>query len=227
MKSGVQTDASRVCPPPRSLPVSLDRPTAPSGSASGDAASPAAPSVAGVRQAQLSVRGPYRGPFRRARLDLPPQRWLPSEQHPEPVVKLPEATAEASAGPLGRLLHDLLQAECLQPQRLVSTRKPSGGPAVRGCWIAYHLRVLNRTLEEHVFLEKREDGPGVMTLVTGCPWGPRRTARFSTRPSSSTGSCNTIERTPTLASKAINGNLTALKSSICQTWFDRGEAKIT
>ncbi|XP_077551864.1 uncharacterized protein LOC144166110 [Haemaphysalis longicornis] len=132
-------------------------------------------------------------------------------------MKLPEAIAAASAGPLERLLHDFVEAEPrLQPQRLVAKGEQFGGPAVPDCWIAYHLRVLNRTLE-HVFLENREDGPGVMTLGTGCPWGPRRTARFSTRPSSSTGSCNTIERTPKLASKAINGNLAALKSSICRT----------
>ncbi|XP_077565095.1 uncharacterized protein LOC144180662 [Haemaphysalis longicornis] len=219
MQCGVQTDASHVCPSPRCLPVSVAWHTAASSScsASGDAASPAAPSVADVRQVQLSGRGLYRWSFRLTRLELPPQRWLPSERRPEPAMKLPEAIAAASAGPLERLLHDFVEAEPrLQPQRLVAKGEQFGGPAVPDCWIAYHLRVLNRTLE-HVFLGNREDGPGVMTLGTGCPWGPRRTARFSTQPSSSTGSCNTIERTPKLDSKAINGNLAALKSSICQT----------
>ncbi|KAH9364259.1 hypothetical protein HPB48_011580 [Haemaphysalis longicornis] len=91
----------------------------------------------------------------------------------------------ARTGPPECLLHDFVRAgPCLDPDRLLAMVQgfvnalktkgvdvflpcgtTEGASAVQDCWIAYHLRLLNRSLER-VGLELREEGPGVMTLTT-------------------------------------------------------------
>lgn len=148
-------------------------------------------------------------------------------------------------------MQDFVQAgPCLDPERLLTTVQQfvnalktkgvdfflpcgttDGGSAVQDCWIAYHLRVLNHSLEP-ICLEIREDGPGALILSTLFPRGNDflRVADSSlfdaafiffwllkhhrcVRTVLLGGSALLCQRMPTLVSNCLSGHISALRLS--------------